>query len=333
MKSFNEDEIRPRALMQDKRRLVDADREFLLARRAEWVSVDCPACGGADHAPRLEKLGFTYSHCARCGTLFTNPRPSPALLQAFYAASQNYAYWNAHVFPASEAARRERIFRPRAERTAAWCRKHGVRTGTLLEVGAAFGTFCEEMRQLGLFDRIVAVEPTPALAARCRERGLEVMETPVEKLTGTLRADVLASFEVIEHLFSPREFIAQCADVITPGGLLILTCPNIRGFDLATLGTLSDSIDHEHLNYFHTHSLPLLLESAGFQVLEAATPGRLDAELVRKHALSGALDLSAQPWLREVLVERFDELGGPFQDFLAANGLSSHMWVVARKPA
>jgi SAM-dependent methyltransferase len=333
VKSFSEEEIRPRALMEDKRGRLDADRDYLLSRRAEWVTVPCPACDAAEHAPRLQKLGFSYSECVRCGTLFTNPRPSPAVLHEFYASSQNYAYWNAHIFPASETVRRERIFRPRAERTAELCRKHGVGTGTLLEVGAAFGTFCEEMRRLAVFQRIVAVEPTPDLAAKCRERGLEVLEMPVEKVPAAVRADVVASFEVIEHLFSPRDYVLQCAQVLVPGGLLVLTCPNIRGFDLATLGVLSDSIDHEHLNYFHTRSLPLLLERSGFDMLEVSTPGRLDAELVRKHALSGALDLSGQPWLRELLVDRFETLGGPFQDFLAAQGMSSHMWAVARKRA
>jgi len=67
------------------------------------------------------------------------------------------------------------------------------------------------------------------------------------------------------------------------------------------------------------------------EVLEAETPGKLDAEIVRKRVLSGLIDLSAQPFLRRVLVDEWDRLGGVFQRFLAENSLSSHMWIVARK--
>jgi hypothetical protein len=42
-------------------------------------------------------------------------------------------------------------------------------------------------------------------------------------------------------------------------------------------------------------------------------------------------DLPLDPFLRRVLIDEWDRLGWPFQQFLAANGLSSHMWVVARK--
>ena len=56
-----------------------------------------------------------------------------------------------------------------------------------------------------------------------------------------------------------------------------------------------------------------------------------DAELVRKKILAGELDVSGRPFLEDVLIRRWDELGAGFQDFLAANGLSSHLWIVARK--
>ena len=59
------------------------------------------------------------------------------------------------------------------------------------------------------------------------------------------------------------------------------------------------------------------------------TPGVLDAELVRKPALAGEIELD--PFLRRVLLTEWERLGEPFQDFLAANGLSSNMWLIARR--
>ena len=45
------------------------------------------------------------------------------------------------------------------------------------------------------------------------------------------------------------------------------------------------------------------------------------------------IDLAGEPFLRRVLLDEWDRLGWAFQQFLAANGLSSHMWLVARRPA
>ena len=85
------------------------------------------------------------------------------------------------------------------------------------------------------------------------------------------------------------------------------------------------------MNLFNPDSLAGLLSRSGFDVLETATPGRLDAELVRDAALEGELDLAARPFLKRVLIDEWERLGTPFQSFLATNGLSSHLRVLARK--
>jgi 2-polyprenyl-3-methyl-5-hydroxy-6-metoxy-1,4-benzoquinol methylase len=328
---LREAEIRPDELMAEQARRYQADVDWLLTQRAQFVAVRCPACGaGASHSV-WSKYGLQYLGCDACETVYMSPRPNPELLAAYYRRSLNYEYWNDVVFPASEELRREKIFRPRAERTVEIARRHGTRFRTLVDVGAGFGTFCEEVQRLGAFERVVAIEPEPHLAETCRRKGIEVIEAPVEEAAATLGdADVITSFEVIEHLFSPRELIEQCGRLLSQAGLVVLTCPNVKGFDVLVLGELSATVDAEHLNYMHPESLGSLLEQCGLEVLESQTPGRLDAELVRKKALSGELSLDAQPFLRQVLVERWEQLGGRFQDFLAEAGLSSNMWLVGR---
>jgi 2-polyprenyl-3-methyl-5-hydroxy-6-metoxy-1,4-benzoquinol methylase len=328
---LHEEDIRPAALMAEKQEHLEWDMNFLLSRKDEWVLVECPACGSARHREHGSKRGFVYVECISCGTVFTNPRPSLAVLHEFYAQSRNYDYWNKHIFPKTEARRRESIFRPRAERTARFVEAHAMRGGTLLEVGAAYGMFCEELKALNVFDRIIAVEPTPALAATCRKRGIETLQSPIEEVKLSGAADVVASFEVIEHLFSPRAFVLQCARLLKAQGLLILTCPNVRGFDVGTLGIESGTFDHEHLNYFHTRSLPSLLENCAFRTLHVETPGKLDVDIVRKKFQEGVLDLSGNFFLRELFTRNSERELAQLQDFLAANCLSSHMWVVAQK--
>ncbi len=329
---LRETEIRPDYLMQGQAERFAADIRRLLRRKAEFVRVSCPACGSDEAHRAFEKYDLTYVVCSRCATIYTNPRPTPAILESYYATSENYAYWNKYIFPASEDVRRERIFRPRAERLTDICRRHRIETHTLLEVGAGFGTFCEEMQRSRVFQQVIAVEPTPDLAETCRRKGLQVIEKPIEQVHFDRdMVNVIASFETIEHLFSPRDFLRNCAAVLAPGGLIVVTCPNIKGFDLVVLQAVSDVVDVEHLNYFHPASLAHLLTECGFEVVETLTPGQLDAELVRNKVIAGEFDLSAQPFLQQMLIDEWERMGGAFQRFLAENRLSSHMWLVARK--
>jgi len=329
---LKEEEIRPQALMAEQRRRFANDIARLLKSKASFVQVPCPACGGERRAPAWVKYELSYVTCLECQTIYINPRPPPAVLEDYYRNSENYAYWNDVIFPASETARREKLFKPRAQRLVELCRRHGITGGSLLEVGAGFGTFGEEVKRLGFFTRFIAVEPTPHLAATCRGRGLEVLESPIEQVAlPEASVDVIASFEVVEHLFSPKDILQKAHRLLRPGGVMIVSVPSSGGFDVMLLKDKSSSVDVEHLNYFNPASLARLFESCGFKTLEVLTPGKLDAELVRTQVLSGAFSVAADPFLQTVLVDRWDELGAAFQEFLAQNKLSSHLWLVAQK--
>jgi 2-polyprenyl-3-methyl-5-hydroxy-6-metoxy-1,4-benzoquinol methylase/ribosomal protein S27E len=335
MTQLTEEQIRPKHLMDGQKVAALTDVGRMLSRCSEFVEVDCPACGSSEKVQRFTKNGMRYVACAHCETLYVSPRPTAEVLGWFYQGSPNYAYWNTHVFPASEPARRQRIFVPRVDRLLDMCKRHGVQTEALLEVGIGFGTFCSELKSRNVFKRVVGVEPTPDLAQTCRDRGIEVIEKPVELIDSAEVGlfDVVASFEVIEHLFSPRDFVEQMLRLLKPGGLMMLTCPNAKGFDVETLGPVGTTVDHEHLNYFHPKSLAAMLEKLNMNVLECVTPGRLDAELVRNKVLEGEFSLATQPFLQKILIDEWDTHGAAFQDFLSANGLSSNLWIVARKAA
>ena len=150
--------------------------------------------------------------------------------------------------------------------------------------------------QAATFKRVVAVEPTPSLADTCRTRGVEVIQSTIEQARLEHGVDVVVSFEVIEHLFDPAAFVVRCRDVLRSRGLLVLTCPNIQGFDIDVLGPVSPAIDVEHLNYFHPASLSALLVSHGFEVLETSTPGI--------HAVG---DVNTYPGKRKLIVCGFHE--------------------------
>lgn len=328
---LSESELCPPSFIEEYE--VAFERDLARLREAPRVAVRCPGCCAARVGEQLTKRGFRFGRCTECGTLYMSPRPVPEAMRAFYADSESYRFWAEHIFPASEEARREKIHRPWLERVREICYEHEVERGTLVEVGPGFGTFSALAQESGWFDQVVAVEPTPELAAACESRGVRVVPLAIEEVTDELpEADVVVAFEVLEHLYEPRAFLAGCARRLRPGGLLVLTTPNGLGFDVVTLGAASGAVEPGHVALLNPGALELALAAAGLEPIEVSTPGRLDAEFVRQAHLDGTSSLGNEPFLRRVLVDEWERLGGPFQQFLASNGLSSHMWCVARRP-
>ena len=204
--------------------------------------------------------------------------------------------------------------------------------GFLLEIGAAHGMFCEEVQKLKIFERIVAVEPNEDLAKSCRNLGLETFESSYENVEFNEEINVIASFEVIEHLFSPVEFIQWCRKSLVQNGYLMLTCPNINGFDTSLLGEQSGSVDHEHLNLFTPESLSLLLESNGFVVEELTAPGELDVDIVKEALeLNKLSSKSLGEYLTNIILSSDELIKYNFQKFLNESNLSSNMMILGRK--
>lgn len=330
IESLIENEIRPDDLMKQSKKLLSEGIAELIEHKNEFIEVPCVACESDRYEQCFEKQGFAFAFCKDCETVFTNPRPSMELLQSFYTSSEYVKHLNEKVFPVTENIRRQKIFVPRARRVMELCYRYKSETKKLMDVGAGFRIFCEEIADLNIFDEIIAVEPSPDLAKTCVSRGIKVIQRPIEEVVSD-SVSVITTFEVLEHLYWPKEFIVSCSQVLQKNGLLILTTPNIKGFDLLTLGPISDNIGGDHLNYFHPKSLTCLLQDCGFEVLEMLTPGKLDVELVRKKVLCGEFNISDQPFLKQVLIEQWDSFAQPFQHFLADNLLSSHLWVVAQK--
>lgn len=330
---LSENEIRPDNLHAGTVKAIKADIKRLINKKENFVLIDCPACGSNIYHKKFAKYGMQFVECFNCETFFTNPRPTPKILNWFYKNSVNYNYWDKYVFPASEKIRREKIIIPRVNLILDICRKFNIKADSLLEVGAGHGTFCQEVLSRKIFKKVVAIEPVISQAKTCVEKGIKTINMPVEnvKFKRNELFNVIVNFEVMEHLFSPKEFITKCRKFLKKNGLLIFTLPNGKGFDINLLGKISDSIDHEHLNYFNPRSIELLLNRCGMQLVQILTPGKLDAELVRKKILSKEFSIPENSFLNDVLIVNWDRYGNSFQTFIANYGLSSHMLIIAKK--
>ena len=329
---MKESEIRPEALTRRYLELSaeDAERCFAGSPRA---AVPCVACGASDLGFAFEKNGFPYSVCRGCGTLLQSPRPPLAAFEAFYRDSVSSRFWANEFFPAVAEPRREKIFRPRVERLAGLCAEAGVPVSELVEVGAGYGIFLDEWRKRFPETRLLAIEPGAALAAECRAKGFEVVEDVVENVVGHCgQADLVVCFEVLEHVYSPLAFLQCLSGLARPGGYVCVTTLGVDGFDIQLLWERSNSIfPPHHINFLSVEGFHRLFERAGLKDAQVTTPGVLDVDIVRNAARQDPSVLDGQRFVRQLLAD--DERAVAFQRFLSQHSMSSHTWVIGRRPS
>lgn len=332
-RALSENDVRPDRLAAGMKKALLADVQRMKSKRNGFVQVRCPACDSNKKKSKFKKYGMTIVECLTCGSYYTNPRPTLTILDWYYKDSQIYIFWDKYLYPASEKARRERIVVPWVDTILRLSKELRIQTNSLLDIGPGHGTFCEEMASRKVFKNIVAIEPSKSLAKTCEKKGIRTINELIENVHFRKNElfDVAVSFEVLDILFSPKQFILACKKALKKGGLFVFTIRNNKGFESDTLGDVSTSIVHTNLNYFNANSIQVLLKKCGFETVHVLTPGRLDADIVRKKILSGEFDVSTQPFLKQVLIDKWDTVGENFQKFLAENGMSTHMMVVAKK--
>lgn len=325
---MKEEDIRKRDVLNRYLELVAEDSRRLFSDRSTLVEVPCPACGDSSPEGRFTKMGFSYVQCTQCDTLFVSPRPAYRDLMKIYVDSPSTKFWVNDFFLPMVEARREKIFKPRAQFIAD--RFPDMKNKRMADIGAGFGLFLEEMKKLWPTADIVAIEPSREMAQICRSKSLAVLENSLEDINPAERFDLMTSFELFEHLHDPLPFICKARSLLNPGGYLFITTLNALGFDIQVLWERAKSVfPPQHLNFFNPHSLSLLLEREGFVIAEIGTPGQLDWDIVEGAYTKDGID----PGRFFKTLSHFggDKAKNDFQQWLQRNNFSSHMRVIARK--
>lgn len=326
---ITEEEIRPEKIFDEYLRLTAIDTQSYFNEVAR-VDICCPACGGSGK-DWVEKSGFSYKACPDCLSVFVSPRPVIDAFNAYYTDSPSTKYWATTFYKVTEASRREKLWKPKAQMVKERILQFGGNNAIkyIIDIGGGYGVFDEEIKKIMDIDAIV-VEPSVHLAEICRQKGMQVIEKFMEEITIgelPLGRKCYVSFELFEHLHDPSIFLKTVYENMSPGDMFIFTTLSGMGIDIQLLGEHSKSLSPpHHLNFLNPKSISALLERNGFTVLEAITPGKLDVDIIRKN-----VQFVKEPFWNKVLNYLSENELANLQEDIAKAGLSSHMMITCMK--
>jgi SAM-dependent methyltransferase len=328
---LSENKIRPNKYKKILAKAYKKDLDWLVKKSKTFVNVSCPTCESKNKEILFIKNSFKYNTCIKCYTSYISPRPTIETLREFYYRSEGYKAWAKYTFKASEKVRRKNLITPRIKLIKKFIKKYNISKNLAVEIGPGYGTYSEALSKENIFKKVKVIEVNRELIESCKKKNLEVMMGNFENIRFNEKIDLISSFEVIEHLFSPKNFLRKIYQNLSSKSLLFLTCPNVNGFDNMILQKNSTTFDHEHLNYFSPSSIKLLFKKNKFKILHLSTPGKLDIDLVMNYLKVNNNFINRKSFFYQILFSKNDTTTKNFQNFLSNNCLSGHMLIIAKK--
>ncbi len=331
---MKESKIRPQKLFNNYLELSKKDNHFFFSDHSRFIEIGCPACGNEKRTTQFVKHGFTYVQCSDCSSLYLSPRPPADMYDVYYQEAESVKFWSTHFYKETAEARRQEIYRPRARNIAKWAEQFSIKCGDnslFVDIGAGYGIFLEEVKELGLFDQLMGIEPSPDLAQKCKKRGFKVLEKYLEKIDEKkINATFATAFEVLEHVLDPLSFLNSACDILQPGGLIMFTTLTVSGFDIQILWQHSKSVHPpHHINLLSVDGLYRLIERSGMELIDLCTPGELDVDIVRNIQNENS-DIKLPRFVASIISSP-TKVRDRFQNFLKENKLSSHAQVIVRR--
>lgn len=308
--------------------LCQKDTERMIRKFGDqFLDSDCPVCGSDARHLEAATWGLNYQRCKDCGLVYLSPCPNDEIRSWYLSNSIGLKFWRENM-PSKTINSRSELHLGRADfiekALINFCNSENRK---LIEVGAGNGELAEILSERSLFDEIILIEPQPLEISL---PACSVLQSELSKVDLDTPANVIIAFEVLEHINDPKEFFTDISKIIEKDGLLIMSTPNVDGFEVSLLGSRSNAIMFDHVRLYSPASIKVLLEQVGWELILVETPGLFDIDSICNHFNAGAIDLSRNPALR-FLCESTVRIREEFQSFLQRELLSSHMKLIARK--
>jgi 2-polyprenyl-3-methyl-5-hydroxy-6-metoxy-1,4-benzoquinol methylase len=234
----------------------------------------CIQCGGrlvpTEQHLYDTRFGIDYecgaAICTTCGLEQIFPAPRQKELTKYYEGFYNFAGTDKSKY---ERLRQHFLFSPiyriwlAIDGDVSFCSYTGE--GRLLDVG------CNEGRGLTFYGNngfdAEGLELNRVAAKSARSRGFIVHEGTVDRFEPKSNYDVVVLSNVLEHSLEPHAMLEHVSRVLTPGGLVWISCPNSRSWLRKLFGAhwINWHVPF-HISHFSSETLRVLLNEQGFEL-------------------------------------------------------------------
>lgn len=201
----------------------------------------CPLCGSNAHAVHLAFTEIPVVKCSDCQFMWSSKVLAEDAQRAYYENSFG-----------SQRHLQGQIVNAKVN---AWALQEIANIGEIsnvLDVGTGYGFFLAELRKKFKFD-VTGVELSHQEATFAKSTlGLDVVNLPLSE-SGLEHGsfDLVTSFEVIEHVSHPVDFIEEMASFVKPNGHLLIMTDNFESRMAKVLGAAFPKwIPHSHISHF-----------------------------------------------------------------------------------
>jgi SAM-dependent methyltransferase len=209
-----------------------------------------------NNATRTYLLGkYQLCRCNSCGFGWPDPLPTDDELARFYST-----HGREHLADSD-------LNQPEHQRISRTLRRLNAEARTLLDVGCGFGQLLDAAREQG-FDTC-GLDVNDRRVAHTAARGHRtVLGTLTPDVLRGEQFDVVILSHVIEHLRDPAAMLRSIHQIMRPGGILYVGCPNFAGIHATIAGAHYHHYSPpEHISYFTVDSLKRCAEAGGFHPL------------------------------------------------------------------
>ncbi len=201
------------------------------------MTVACPFCQHTssllfrtkDFNRRLSRESFLYYRCRSCGLIFLSPIPSN--LGHYYPPDY-------YPIPSSLAELEPVV---EAQRYKLEAVQRFVTGGRLLEIGPSYGDFAHVAKQAGFEVDTIEMDERccrflrDVVGVRAIHSDDPTATLATSKMVSAKSYDVIALWQVIEHLSDPLGTLKAAAARLAPSGILIVAAPNPSAFQFRIL--------------------------------------------------------------------------------------------------
>jgi 2-polyprenyl-3-methyl-5-hydroxy-6-metoxy-1,4-benzoquinol methylase len=220
--------------------------EFLLKSRKE-----CPLCRSRKNSVYINFDEIPVVKCVECGFIYSSKIMSRKILMSYY--ENNFG---------SERHLKGQIVNAKINFLILKSILNIRNINSVLDVGTGYGFFLKEFITSNN-SKVAGVEISHTEASYAKSTlHLNVLNSQLNKSGFDKESfDLVTSFEVIEHVPYPIEFISQMLKYVRPNGYLLIMTDNFGSRMAKLLGAgFPKWIPHSHISHFTSQTLRRVLE-------------------------------------------------------------------------